>query len=176
MAPSSRLVSAETSGEFVRTMKVNGRVLQYKAPVPIQEEQHAIPQQVDPNESLDSHHLIHPEHSAARDIKKRENRGKRKGQTKDLSSSKPAVSCVNTEEGVVRVKLVIRKQELAELLSNGLGKGATMEDLLVELQGKGQAASVDNLLEKNCGPARMGSHGGWRPALESIPECNTDSD
>lgn len=175
MAPSSRLVSAETSGEFARTMKVNGRVLQYKAPVPIQEGQHTIPQQVDSNESLDSHHL-HPEYSAAQNIKKRENRGKRRGQTKDLSSSKPAVSCVNSGDGVVRVKLVVRKQELAELLSNGLGKGATLEDLLVELQGKGQAASVDNLLEKNCGPTRMGSHGGWRPALESIPECNTDSE
>ena len=53
------------------------------------------------------------------------------------------VLCVNTIEGVVRVKIVIRKQELAEMLSKGLGKGATMEDLLVELHDKGQAA-IDN--------------------------------
>jgi len=37
MAPSSNLVATETSGEVVRTMKVNGRVLQYKAPIPVQE-------------------------------------------------------------------------------------------------------------------------------------------
>lgn len=159
-------------------MKVNGRVLQNKAPVPIQNSLSGDqgPQQVDPNEQpLDSRQLLHPD-SGAHGIKNGENRGKRRGETKDLGSSKPAVSCVNTGEGVVRVKLVIRKQELAELLSNGLGKGATMEDLLVELRGKGQAASVDNLHEKNCAPARLGSRGGWRPALESIPECNTDSE
>ena len=57
--------------------------------------------------------------------------------------SKPVVSCVNTIEGVLGLKLVIVKQELAEMLSKGLGKGATMEDLLVQLHGKGQAA-IDN--------------------------------
>ena len=56
---------------------------------------------------------------------------------------KLVVSCVNTIEGVVRDKLVIIKQEQAEMLSKGLGKGATMEDLLVELHNKGQAA-IDN--------------------------------
>ena len=85
------------------------------------------------------------------------------------------VLCVNTIEGVVRVKIVIRKQELADMLYKGLGKGATMEDLLVELHGKGQA-SVDDSYDENCGSARMSNHGGWRPALESIPECNTDSE
>jgi len=175
------MVSTETSGEFVRTMKANGRVLQYKAPITVQdslsghEGQYTVPQQDGLNEqALHSRQPLHPD-SVSDDIRKGENRSNRSGETKDLSSSKPAVSCVNTGEGVVRVKLVIRKQELAKLLSNGLGKGATMEDILVELQGKGQA-SVDNLSEENCGPARMGNHGGWKPALESIPEYNTDSE
>ena len=64
-------------------------------------------------------------------------------EAKELISSKPAISAINTIEGVVRVKLVIIKQELAEMLSKGLGKGATMEDLLVQIHGKGQAA-IDN--------------------------------
>lgn len=173
MARSSKMVSTETSGEFVRTMKVNGRVLQYKAPIPVQDNSLSGHQQP----LHDPHHLVHPD-SGAGDVKKGETRGNKSEETKDLSSSKPAVSCLNTgPEGVVRVKLVIRKQELAELLSKGLGKGATMEDLLVELHGKGQATVLDNSYDENCGPARiMGNHGGWRPALESIPECNTESE
>ena len=46
----------------------------------------------------------------------------------------PPVSCKSAGEGVMRVKLVIRKHELLELLSNGVAKKVAMGDLLVELQ------------------------------------------
>lgn len=76
-------------------------------------------------------------------------------EAKDLSSAKPALSCEKTGKGFVRVKLVIRKQELTELLANGLSDQEALEDILA----------------KNCGAAaRMSSHGGWRPSLESIAE------
>jgi len=77
-------------------------------------------------------------------------------ETNDLGSPKSVISCEKTGNGVVRVKLVISKKELAELLANGLTQKKAMEDLLV----------------KNCGtaaPMSM-SHCGWRPSLESIPE------
>jgi len=82
-------------------------------------------------------------------------------EAKDLSSPKSPISCEKTGKGVVRVKLVIRKEELAELLANGLSKREAMADLLA----------------KNCGTAaRMSSYGGWKPSLERIPEDkNTDN-
>jgi len=43
------------------------------------------------------------------------------------------VSYVKTKEGVLRVELVIKKQELVDIFSNGLLNGKTMEDLLVEV-------------------------------------------
>lgn len=91
-------------------------------------------------------------------------------EAEDFSSSKPAVPCKNTGGSVVRVKLVIRKQELAKFLSNDLAKTAAMEDLLVELQAKlGDQRTA--LYEGNCGTvAQMSSDSRWRPSLESIAE------
>ena len=66
----------------------------------------------------------------------------------------------------MKVKLVVRKQELVDLLSNGLAKGAAIEDLLVELQAKlghQSSTAVYNPCQENC-------HSGWRPSLQSIPE------
>jgi hypothetical protein len=94
-------------------------------------------------------------------------------EAENFSSSKQAVSSMNTGAGIVRVKLVIGKEELAKLLANGFSKQKVMEDLLVKLQAKlgDQSISVYNTYEKNCGTAvLMSSHRGWKPSLESIPE------
>ena len=89
-------------------------------------------------------------------------------EAEDFNFLKPAVPCKNTRGGIVKVKLVVRKQELVDLLSNGLAKGAAIEDLLVELQAKlghQSSTAVYNPCKENC-------HSGWRPSLESIPEEN----
>ncbi|CAO2145624.1 unnamed protein product [Urochloa humidicola] len=58
--------------------------------------------------------------------------------------------------GAVRVKLVISKQELKKMLDK---EGMSLDDM-VSLMRKEQAS--DREWEECCG--------GWRPALESIPE------
>jgi hypothetical protein len=58
----------------------------------------------------------------------------------------------------VRVKLVISKQELKKMLDK---EGMSLDDM-VSLMRKDQQASSDREQEECCG--------GWRPALESIPE------
>ncbi|KAL8132056.1 uncharacterized protein LOC141713938 [Apium graveolens] len=75
----------------------------------------------------------------------------------------------NTEEaaregnrGAVRIKLVIRKQDLEEMLS----KGGTIEDIISQLQNKQLVDSFKNLDND----ASMISKG-WKPVLPSIPEA-----
>lgn len=110
--------------------------------------------------------------------KRRGRKGSRSSKIKEaegFSSSKPPVSCKNAGEGVMRVKLVIRKHELLELLSNRVDKKVAMRDLLVELQPKlgDQSTAVYDPYGENFGTAaRMNSHSVWRPSLRSIPEDN----
>ncbi|KAG0457853.1 hypothetical protein HPP92_022715 [Vanilla planifolia] len=73
----------------------------------------------------------------------------------------PSTSPMATAEaGMVRVKLVIRKQELKELLRK---EGVSVADLLPELLGG----------QNRCGGEEGDSRSlGWCPSLESIPEGN----
>lgn len=93
--------------------------------------------------------------------------------SENCSSSEQADYCKNTGAATVRVKLVVRKEELAELVGKGLTKQEVMEDLLAKFQAKlrDQSNSVHNPYEQNFGTAeQMSSHRGWTPSLESIPE------
>ncbi|CAM0149667.1 unnamed protein product [Urochloa decumbens] len=60
------------------------------------------------------------------------------------------------DHGAVRVKLVISKQELKKMLDK---EGMSLDDMVSQMR-KEQAS--DREREECCG--------GWRPALESIPE------
>ncbi|CAN6374106.1 unnamed protein product [Urochloa humidicola] len=76
-----------------------------------------------------------------------------------LTSGIPAVkapAAAVDPSGAVRVKLVISKQELKKMLDK---EGMSLDDM-VSLMRKEQAS--DREREECCG--------GWRPALESIPE------
>ena len=105
------------------------------------------------------------------DIQCRDKKGSRSSKSKeaeDFSSLKPPVSCKSGGEGVMRVKLVIRKHELLELLSNGVAKKVAMRDLLVELQAKlgDQSTAVYDPYGENFGTAaRMNSHSVWGPVV-----------
>ncbi|CAO2140893.1 unnamed protein product [Urochloa humidicola] len=76
-----------------------------------------------------------------------------------LTDGLPAVKApadIVDPSGAVRVKLVISKQELKKMLDK---EGMSLDDM-VSLMRKEQAS--DREREECCG--------GWRPALESIPE------
>uniref|UniRef100_A0A5B6ZBW8 Uncharacterized protein n=1 Tax=Davidia involucrata TaxID=16924 RepID=A0A5B6ZBW8_DAVIN len=63
--------------------------------------------------------------------------------------------------GVVRIKLVISKQELEVMLRKG---GVSIDDLVSQLQNKQNGANKFD--DEN------GKWKGWKPVLESIPEVN----
>ncbi|KAH7554004.1 hypothetical protein JRO89_XS12G0093600 [Xanthoceras sorbifolium] len=64
--------------------------------------------------------------------------------------------------GIVRIKLVISKQELQELLQKG---GVSVQDMVSQIQGKQTTNDVDTFHGgDNCK--------GWKPELESIPEVD----
>lgn len=62
---------------------------------------------------------------------------------------------------VVRIKLVLSKQELKDIVQKG---GISVREVLSLVQGKGMDGDVDV-----CTRVNDGSHG-WKPALETIPE------
>ncbi|KAL6870945.1 hypothetical protein ACP4OV_014793 [Aristida adscensionis] len=79
--------------------------------------------------------------------------------------SPAAAAAADPGGAAVRVKLVISKQELRRML---VGKeGMSLDDMVSLLRG-GEAAGDDR------GGGEQGCCGGWRPALESIPEGTDD--
>ncbi|KAI5664740.1 hypothetical protein M9H77_24063 [Catharanthus roseus] len=68
------------------------------------------------------------------------------------------------ETGVVRIKLVISKQELKAMLQKG---GVTVSNMIPELQNEEITNGVDSFRADD----KMTSTG-WKPMLESIPEGN----
>ncbi|KAF8364913.1 hypothetical protein HHK36_033105 [Tetracentron sinense] len=67
-------------------------------------------------------------------------------------------------EGVVRIKVVITKRELHEMLTKG---GVSVDDMISHLENRKSKAGLDD-----CDGDDNGSFKGWRPVLESIPEVN----
>ncbi|CAN0847047.1 Uncharacterized protein At1g66480 [Linum grandiflorum] len=68
--------------------------------------------------------------------------------------------------GVVRIKLVISKQELEELLKRG---GVSMRDMVSHLQGQQQQRMVKKVAEEE---EEEENDDDWKPSLESIPELD----
>jgi len=68
----------------------------------------------------------------------------------------PAAAVVDPA-GAVRVKLVISKQELKKMLDK---EGMSLDDMVSLMR---KDAAIDREQQQEC-------CGGWRPALESIPE------
>lgn len=82
---------------------------------------------------------------------------------KVVKFSDPKVE-VNPETGVVRIKLVITKQKLKEMLSNG---GVSVDHMVSQLQSRQGVNGFDTSDIDGKGNCR-----GWKPVLESIPEVN----
>nr|DAD48538.1 TPA_asm: hypothetical protein HUJ06_018475 [Nelumbo nucifera] len=69
------------------------------------------------------------------------------------------------EAGVVRIKLVITKQELREMLAKG---GVSVDEMVSQLQSRQSEVGVVDDDTECCK--------GWRPVLESIPEGEMTTD
>ncbi|OMO82231.1 hypothetical protein CCACVL1_12015 [Corchorus capsularis] len=66
--------------------------------------------------------------------------------------------------GVVRIKLVISKQELQELLQK---EGVSVRDVVSQIQSKESTKAMDTSESDGGDDCR-----GWKPVLESIAEAN----
>ena len=73
-----------------------------------------------------------------------------------------SLKCMQNGSGIIRVKMVISKQELDALLAECYMKDKSMERLLLQLECKAQNVKED-YVARRC-------NGVWRPSLESIPE------
>ncbi|KAI8558284.1 hypothetical protein RHMOL_Rhmol04G0079300 [Rhododendron molle] len=66
----------------------------------------------------------------------------------------------NSRSGTgVRIRVVVTQRELVQFLKNNESKYSSEEQLLSEMK-----------LKKRIKVSQFGTSGGWRPALESIPE------
>ncbi|ERN14149.1 hypothetical protein AMTRI_Chr01g111780 [Amborella trichopoda] len=112
---------------------------------------HDMEPQKEPTKPLDSDHMMSP-NVVYHLVQKEEEEEKSKFSPKRLGG----------EKGVLKVKIVLTKQELAQLLSKCGEKGGSVEDILEEIKrlsiGKETASYVTQSNEM------------WRPTLDSIPE------
>lgn len=74
------------------------------------------------------------------------------------------ITATGQESGVLRIKLIISKQELQAMLQKGK---VTVDDMVSKLQTNGKVNDPDSLTTDS-----RKSSGGWMPVLESIPEGN----
>ncbi|KAL1821259.1 hypothetical protein ACET3Z_016128 [Daucus carota] len=146
---------------LVQVMKMDGKILEYKAPLKVHQilaeySGHAIsrtlpvPQHLRPDADLCAGQFYYllpvPVPSLELD--------------KEYSNTKEVAGKEN--RGVVRIKLVVRKNDLEEMLS----KGGTIEDMILQLQNEQLVDSFKNL---DCDAAKNSK--GWKPVLASIPEA-----
>ncbi|XP_057960938.1 uncharacterized protein LOC131152967 [Malania oleifera] len=148
----------------IKIVKMDGKVLEYKAPMKVHQvlqefPGHAVADRLPvlrhllPDAEMLSSHLYYllPLSMPSPDDEKKK------------------VRFLNTEtEGgqrtaVVRIKLVISKQELKEMLRKG---GASIDDITSHLQDKQNKSQIDTVDDD-----RKGNRV-WKPVLESIPEVN----
>eukprot|EP01018_Ginkgo_biloba_P022937 Gb_09596 [translate_table: standard] len=179
MASECITVSAGIGDQFIRIVRADGKVLEYKAPISVKDllsghQGHtvvhlgALHRCVRPNHKLvpgELYYLLPSESEAPKGNKRTSCNENKDLKATSLKMKKEEAVSSGNKNGVVRLKVVITKQELAELLSESLAKGASMEDLLVELKAKGAQTRVDS----SAALART-SVCGWSPALDSIPE------
>ncbi|XWS56002.1 hypothetical protein CRYUN_Cryun09bG0049000 [Craigia yunnanensis] len=84
-----------------------------------------------------------------------------KSKKKKVRFSNPEVNDEQGNAGVVRIKLIISKQELQELFQ----KGVSVQDMVSQIQSKQSTNGIDTSdANDNCR--------GWKPVLESIAEVN----
>ncbi|PIN25681.1 hypothetical protein CDL12_01560 [Handroanthus impetiginosus] len=152
----------------VRVMKTDGKIIEYKSPIKVHQvlsefSHHAISDQLPvvkhlhPNAEMIQGHLYYllPLPVAPQPAKKK----------KTVRFSDDIVEKSEKTSGVVRIKLVISKQELQTLLGKG---GVPVQETITQAQ---KEPISTNKIESTDRDGNM-SPKGWLPALESIPEVN----
>ncbi|XP_054787797.1 uncharacterized protein LOC129293727 [Prosopis cineraria] len=143
----------------VQVMKPDGEILEYKSPILVHQvldefSGHSISDSVpalrhlQPNTKLLAGHLYYLVLPTPKAVKKK------------VRFQDPEVQGSQESSGVVRIKVVISKQELQALLRKG-GISVNNVNMLSLLHGEQVTESEDK--------CHNGFHG-WKPALESIPE------
>ncbi|XWS43414.1 hypothetical protein CRYUN_Cryun16bG0101600 [Craigia yunnanensis] len=149
--------------KVIRVMKTDGKILEYQAPIKVQQVLsdffgHALSdsfsgcQHLQPDAKLLSGHLYY-----LRSVSSPSQKSKKK----KVRFSNAEVNDELVSLGVVRIKLIISKQELQELLQ----KGVSAHDMVSQIQSKQSKNGIDTSdVGDNCR--------GWKPVLESIAEVN----
>ncbi|KAF5737446.1 hypothetical protein HS088_TW13G00327 [Tripterygium wilfordii] len=151
--------------QVIQVMKPDGKILEYRAPINVNQvtseySGHAISdtlqvihQHLLPETKLIGGHLYYlvPLPSSPPEIRKK----------KKVRFSNP-----EKEDGqgssVVRIKIIISKQELQEMLQK---EGVSVDNMLSHLQVQEKVSEVDRSSEDD-------NSNRWKPALESIAEVN----
>ena len=147
--------------KFVQVTKMDGKILEYKAPLKVHQVMsdypgHGISQTL----SMTQHLLPDANMHAGRVYYLLPLPVPSLELDKKYSNTKEVAEQEN--HGVVRIKLLIRKQDLEEML----GQGGSVEELILQLQNKQLVRSF-----KNLGSDASKSSTGWKPVLPSIPEA-----
>ncbi|CAA2970506.1 uncharacterized protein LOC111404060 [Olea europaea var. sylvestris] len=148
--------------KVIKVIKIDGKILEYKAPLEVHHvlsefSHHAISdklpvvQYMNPNAKMKGGQLYYllPLPVASPRIKKKKT-------VRFADSVKEAGEAT----GVVRIKLVISKQDLQAMLRKG---GVSVDDL-VSKQSTHKVDTIDRIGNMNCR--------GWTPALDGVPEVN----
>lgn len=154
--------------KVIKIMKPDGKILEYRSPIEVHEvlsefTGHAMRETTTPTSDL------RPETKL---------RGGRLcylvplpalrpqgGVKKKVRFSEPEKDVEQQTSKVVRIKLVISKQQLQELLSKG---GVSVDDMVSQLHNEKRKDGSDGSFSCDDGQRE----GFWKPALESIPEIN----
>ncbi|KAL2250784.1 uncharacterized protein LOC105174061 [Sesamum indicum] len=147
----------------VKVMKTDGKIIEYKSPIKVHQvlsefSHHAISDKLPvvkhlhPNAEMLGGHLYYllplPVPVPAPSPKKK----------KTVRFSDEVVEGARRAPEVVRIKLVISKQELQAMMGSG---GVSVEDVIAQVQREGSINKIES-----------GDTDRWLPDLESIPEVN----
>ncbi|CAI9760839.1 unnamed protein product [Fraxinus pennsylvanica] len=149
--------------KVIKVIKIDGKILEYKAPLEVHHvlsefSHHAISdelpvvQYMNPNAKMiggQSYYLLPLPVAPPPRIKKKK--------TVRFADS---VEGAGEATGVLRIKLVISKQDLQAMLRKG---GVSVHDL-VSKQSTHKVDTIDRIANMNCR--------GWTPSLDSVPEVN----
>ncbi|PON42411.1 hypothetical protein PanWU01x14_281690 [Parasponia andersonii] len=160
--------------KVIKVMKPDGKVLEYRSPIKVLEvlsefsghtlsETAAVNQHLRPETRLLGGRLYHlvplPLQPQGAVKKKKKVRFSEPETEADQQQQEPISK-------VVRIKLVISKQELQELLKTG---GVSAGDMVSKLHTKETKDGSDRFDHDDGDDQQVGC---WKPALESIPEIN----
>ncbi|KAB1218768.1 hypothetical protein CJ030_MR3G026648 [Morella rubra] len=151
--------------KVIKVMKTDGKVLTYKAPIKVHQVLSEFPGHA-VSDTLPVLQHLKPDAKLLRDhmyyLVPLPLPSPKAGKKKKVRFADPEGEPMQ-ESGVVRIKLVITKKELMEMLQKGV---VSVDEKICQLQGRNRMDGADDCTgDDNC-------NGTWKPGLDSIPEVN----